>query len=142
MIQRIVGVIEQLCGRGGCRRIDRETGRTRDLYGGFGQMERRAKRGAHLLAEGDEVEVGCEIGDDKGEFVAAQSRQMDIHRPTETREPLADLDEELVAGRMTVEVVDRLEAVEVEHADRKPAAAASRRVEGLRQMREERAAVG
>src|SRR5664279_565553 len=104
-------------------------------------MERRAKRGAQLLAEGDEVEVGCEIRGDKGEFVAAQSRQMDILRLTANCEPLPDLDEELVASRMAVEVVHRLEAVEVEHTDRKLASAASRRVKGFRQIREERAPV-
>src|SRR4029077_20595110 len=89
-----------------------------------------------------EIGVVEHFGNNEREFVAAQPRQMNVPRCAEPRQSLADYDEEPIAGRMAVEVVHGLEAVEVDDSHGKPAAAPLGRVETLLQGGEETALVG
>src|SRR5438445_7575645 len=89
------------------------------------------------------VAIGI-AADHEAELVAAGARELDAMR-AKTLADLADaaagLDQDAVADRVTVVVVDRLEAVEVDDADGEANAPALGVSEGARQLGEEAAAV-
>ena len=58
------------------------------------------------------------IGQDHDELVAAEPARPSRRSPATSDQALADLDQQLVAGRVAERVVDVLEAVEIEQRDR------------------------
>ena len=118
-VQRHVGVLEQVVGRGAV------IGRDRDADAGIGddhmpeQIVGFADRLADALRQsGGVVDVG-DVRQDDGEFVAADACHSDVFVDA-AAQPIGDALEQFVAVLVTERVVDRLEIIEVEIEDRQP----------------------
>ena len=86
--------------------------------------------------------VGIRLtGQDQAEFVAAQARDLD-RIPERRRQAAADLHQQRVTGQMAVDVVDRLEAVEVDEPEGEALAGRRRGIDHGLEIREEAAPVG
>ena len=116
LVERRLGLADQHVGRLVAEMKQRTADRSRqsrgafaDIVGGRQDLDQHAgllRRG--LLAEDERVE--------KGEFVGADARHG--RRPVHgCAQPHGDLDQDVVAGLAAEQIVDRLEAVEIEYAD-------------------------
>ena len=117
LVHRQVGLDHQLVGdvltRAGERHAD--AGRDREL--GAGQHERCGER--IVDAAGEDLDVGraVQVLAQEHELVPGHPGQ-GVARPDQTREPVRDGEQQLVADLMAVGVVDLLEPVEVGEQDR------------------------
>ncbi len=68
-----------------------------------------------FFAKGPQLLVVQDPGDDEAEFVAAQAGQVDV-LVEPSAQALADLIEQPVAHAMAIDIVDRLEAVQIDQA--------------------------
>ena len=135
-VQRLVGARQQALGvAGGAqvadphRRGDRQAARER------GVVDRRAQ-----ALGGDQRALGGVVGQQPGELLAADAPD-GVDRPRGAGDPRGGLGQHAIAGRMAVDVVDRLEVVEVDD-DQAQRAAVARAALGLgRQPLAERALV-
>ena len=103
--------------------------------------ERRGEDFADLASDRDRLVLRAHLFANDCEFVASHSRRVaaSAHR---AGKPVADLLQNRVADRMPVNVVDRLEAVEVEQADRERLRARLSRVDAAGEQRLKTAPVG
>ena len=99
--------------------------------------ERLGHRAEDPLRDDDGGLGRCDLLDHHGELVAAEPCTRVLG--TDARlEPLRDLDEQLVAGRVAEAVVDRLEVVEIDEQDREEVLPAMPPLERMRDaIREE-----
>ena len=123
--KRVVCAFVQPRRRVGAVGIGREADRTADPDVELAKMERRADRRDEPLTESDDRGRRLEARNDQRKFVAAQTIQ---HRAIfETGfHPPRRLDQQTVSDEMAIGVVDRLEAVEIDDADRERLAAVMR----------------
>lgn len=115
LVQGVVGVFIDVCGGKGLVGKGRDAQRAPDLDGHVHQQEGLAQAGADLFAKRPQLLVVQDPGDDQAEFVAAQAGQVDV-LVEQSAQALADLIEQPVAHAMAIDVVDRLEAVQVDQA--------------------------
>ena len=80
------------------------------------EQERRPKGRANALAVGVDLRFAEVAVDEDAEFVAAQTREQDA-LVGDVLQPAPGLDEHLIARDMAIDVVHRLEAVEIDDAD-------------------------
>ena len=126
--QALVGGLEERRDRGRVLRRDRHAGRggdrAGDRPGGVAHRAHEALGGAGGLGL-----VG--VGEDHGELLAAGAAD-DVARPHVAFEDVAEGDQDLVADRVAVDVVDALEVVDVEQdeADRGVVARGARQLGG------------
>ena len=74
---------------------------------------RRVRSGEHPLRERDQLVHGPDVGCQRCELVATEAGQ-GVVRAQAGSDPLGDVDQQCVAGRVSEPVVDLLEPVEVE----------------------------
>ena len=121
-IQRQVGILEQAIGIGMKHIPGGDTQTRPHLDGGLLVLPDRAQRLQQGLRH--RLALGHRVGavDQQGEFVTAQPGQHMRGRITETRhadrQPARDLAQQAIADRMTEGVVDLLEVVEIQQAER------------------------
>ena len=84
-----------------------------DARGDVADRERVVEDGAHALRGGGDLVRGADVREDDGELVAAESRD-GVLRAHHAREPRGSLLQQRVADVVAVDVVDLLEAVEVD----------------------------
>ncbi len=99
-----------------------------DLDSDVVEVERLRERGDHAVGEAHGVLLAG-TADRQAEFVTADAGE-DVLAPRQLLEAFGDGDQQPVAGLVAVEVVDRLEAVEVEQQDGKGRAGALRLAQG------------
>ncbi len=135
-VKRVVGALQQARGIVVVGRAFGKADRGREVSHlgiqrvGFGQ------RRAQGVAPGAQF-LFVEAGQDHGEFVAAQARHAGL-RATGVFQAPGDLDQDFVAAIVAVDVVDRLEAVEIDQAQKERRGARQVAVQRV----EEGAAVG
>ena len=110
LAQRLVGLAEGELAAGGA-----ELGDTDARADGEGPVAGAVRHAEHVDdALGDLLGLGQRAGDQDGELVAAEAGDQ-VVVADDGVEPAGDLDQQLVAGLVPGDVVDGLEAVEVEH---------------------------
>ena len=117
LVERRLGLVDQDLGRLVAEMEQRTADRSRkarralaDIVGRRQYLDQHARLvGRGVLAEDQRIEEGELVGAD------ARHRRVAVHRRAQ---PHGDLDQYVVAGLAAEQVVDRLEAVEVEDADR------------------------
>ena len=126
-IEREVGIGDQLVDVAGICRRDRDAGAAADMQHVIADAEWLRQPLEHRVDEAADGDRIAAIGHDHHELVAAEAADLAaVARHLD--QALADLDQELIAGRMAERIVDVLETVEIEHGDR--GRAFRRRTEG------------
>ena len=115
LVQGVVGVFIDVRGGKGLVGKGGEAQRATDLDGQVHQQEGLAQAGADPFAKGPQLLIVQDPGDDQAEFVATQAGQVDV-LTQQRAQALADLTEQSVAHAMAIEIVDRLEAVQIDQA--------------------------
>jgi hypothetical protein len=114
-----IGVAEQLVAvRAG--EIEGDSDAHADEHGSSRDRQRTLERGEHTVGHLRRLSLVGEILQQHRELVAAQPGR-GVLEPEAVAETIRHRDEQLVAGRVTEAVVDRLEVVQVEEEDRQAA---------------------
>ena len=116
VVERVVGaLVEQFRRRAGIRRQCKPD-RAADLGDDPGDGKRRVENGADFCADRKNG-LGIEARiDDDPELVTTETRD-ELRVTGKPQQALTGLHQHPIADPMPVEIVDRLEAVEIEHAD-------------------------
>ena len=116
VIEREVGIGDQVVGIAPVVGRDRDAGAAADVQDVVGDVERLRELREHRVDDlGDDARIAA-VRDDHDEFVAAEPADLAAARG-HAGEALRHLDQQPVAGRMTDGVIDVLEAVEIEQRD-------------------------
>ena len=118
LVERQIGIGDQLVDVLAVVGRDRDAGAGGDVQDMVLDRERLGEPLEHRLDDLAHDQRIAASGKDRDELVAAETAHLaavagDLHQP------LSDLDQELVAGRMAERIVDVLEAVEIEQGDRR-----------------------
>ena len=146
-IKRVIGPLIKVVAVHGVGGETGEADRRRNAGMDVGETQRRANGGAEFVAKPENVAFVELAAHENGEFVAAETRDRG-RAAGETLQPDGAFPENAIADRMSVKIVDRLEAVEVDDAHDEAAAIsllADRPVETLEELapvRQARQAVG
>ena len=114
-VERSVGQSHQFVRLDGSRGKEGEAAGAGQANAERGHVERRCEDRLDFLTQRDRLVARADSIAEDGEFVAADPRggATPIHR---SGEPVGDLPEDIVSGRMPMSVVDGLEAVEIDQA--------------------------
>ena len=140
-VHRRVGVAEQRRGRVGPRRGQGDARAHREEVLAAVEDQRPGHRGREPLGDLGDAAPRVDVGADHDELVAAQARD-GVGHPHRGGQPRRQGEQHLVAGGVAEGVVDRLEAVEVEHEDRDVDALALPAGQGVSEAVERERAVG
>ena len=112
-VERKVGAADQIVGGNAVVGRHRDADADAERGFGVGDLERLGDRLDDAPRQSGRIVERVDLRLDDGEFVAADARHQRAFRGR--RDALGEFDQRLVADQMAVHVVDRLEAVEVEH---------------------------
>ena len=129
-VHRDVGVAQQVLDDAVADLADRDADARLHVERLAGDLERLAHGGEHALGDLDRLRALADALEQDPELVAAEAGR-GVAGAQAAAQALGDLDEQLVAGGVAERVVDRLEVVEVEHADGDEVALAGGAVQGV-----------
>ena len=113
VIEREIGVLQQVLGVARVLREDRDADRRADGQGFLAKLHRAVEQAAQLLADQPRFRRVVDVLAQDDKLVAAEPRNQRIGRHLEFQLLRRDA-QDLVADRVAVDVVDVLEAVEVD----------------------------
>ncbi len=136
-----VGMLQQLVGVLAVVGVQRQADAGLHVQGEPLQHERLLEDGPQLVGDGDGAVAGGDPGQQHGELVTAQPRD-GVDLAERALEPLADVDEELVAVVVAEGVVDLFEPVQVDQQQRRREQLPVGRPDGLAGAVAQQGAVG